>query len=180
MLAGLAVGDDHEQVGRAWIAAQELLLLYREPRRAAGALQSPADAAVPLSEVLRNRQIWLVAMGVFFLIGALHNPKMTGRRVYALLVLLGACAGIGIAAYHVWVQHQPPNPLAGCTPGWNYWVENFSVSYAWSKTIQAAFTGHADCAEINWTFLGLSMPFWTLLSFLVLGAGAIWAGFRKR
>jgi transposase len=33
LLAGLAAGDDHEQVGRAWIAAQELRLLYREPSR---------------------------------------------------------------------------------------------------------------------------------------------------
>jgi transposase len=33
MLAGLAVGDLDEQVGRAWIAAQELRLLYRERSR---------------------------------------------------------------------------------------------------------------------------------------------------
>jgi transposase-like protein len=33
MLAGLDAGDDREQVGRAWIAAQELRLLYREPTR---------------------------------------------------------------------------------------------------------------------------------------------------
>jgi transposase len=33
MLAGLQAGDDDQQVGRAWIAAQELRLLYREPTR---------------------------------------------------------------------------------------------------------------------------------------------------
>jgi transposase len=33
MLTGLAVGDDGQQVGRAWIAAQELRLLYRELSR---------------------------------------------------------------------------------------------------------------------------------------------------
>jgi transposase len=33
MLAGLAAGDADEQVGRAWIAAQELRLLYRCPDR---------------------------------------------------------------------------------------------------------------------------------------------------
>ena len=33
MLAGLAAGDDRQQVGRAWIAAQELRLLYRERSR---------------------------------------------------------------------------------------------------------------------------------------------------
>jgi Transposase len=34
MLAGLEAGDDDQQIGRAWIAAQELRLLYREPDRA--------------------------------------------------------------------------------------------------------------------------------------------------
>jgi len=33
MLAGLAAGDANEQVGHAWIAAQELRLLYRCPDR---------------------------------------------------------------------------------------------------------------------------------------------------
>jgi len=33
MLAGLDAGDTGQQVGRAWIAAQELRLLYREPTR---------------------------------------------------------------------------------------------------------------------------------------------------
>lgn len=116
-----------------------------------------------------------IAMGVFFLIGALHNPRAGGRRVYALLVLLGAGAGVAIAAYHLWVQQQPPNPLAGCTPGWNYMVENFPIS----KVLKMAFQGQADCAEVNWTFLGLAMPFWTLVAFVALGAGALWAGFRR-
>jgi len=34
MIAGLEAGDDNQQIGRAWIAAQELRLLYREPDRA--------------------------------------------------------------------------------------------------------------------------------------------------
>ncbi len=121
------------------------------------------------------QRIAVIAMGVFFLIGALHNPDTTGRRAYALLALAGAAAGVGIAAYHLWVQQQPPDPLAGCTPGWNYMVENFPVN----KILKMAFTGHADCSEVNWTFLGLAMPFWTLLGSVALGAGAVWAGFRR-
>lgn len=34
MLAGLDAGDDDQQIGRAWIAAQELRLLYRDKTRA--------------------------------------------------------------------------------------------------------------------------------------------------
>jgi len=116
------------------------------------------------------------AMALFFLIGALHSPGPRGRRGYALLVLLGAAIGAGIAIDHLWVQHLPPDPLAGCAPGWNYMVENFPIS----KAIKMAFTGNGDCHEVNWSFLGLAMPFWTLVAYVAIGAGAIWAGFRKR
>jgi disulfide bond formation protein DsbB len=30
-------------------------------------------------------------------------------------------------------------------------------------------TGSGECAEVDWTLLGLSMPAWTLLLFLGLG-----------
>ena len=122
------------------------------------------------------QRIAFIAMAIGFFIGASHDPRERGRRAYALLVLLGAAAGAAIASYHLWVQHQPPDPMAGCTPGWNYMVENFPIS----KALKMAFTGHADCAEVNWTFLGLSMPFWTLVSFVLIGIGAVWAGFRRR
>jgi disulfide bond formation protein DsbB len=126
------------------------------------------------------QRLAFIAMGLVFLVGAIHAPRATGRRLYGLLVFVGAAFGVGIAAYHLWVQHLGPDPMAGCTPGWNYMVENYSLKYAWSKTIEHAFTGHADCGEVNWTFLGLAMPFWTLVCYALIGAGAVWAGFRRR
>ena len=126
------------------------------------------------------QRLAFIAIALIFLVGAIANPRAGGRKAYALLVLFGAMAGVGIAAYHLWVQHLGPDPMAGCTPGWNYMVENYSLRYAWSKTLEHAFTGHADCAEINWTFLGLAMPFWTLVCYVGIGAGAVWAGFKRR
>jgi disulfide bond formation protein DsbB len=122
------------------------------------------------------QRIAFIVMGLFFLVGAIQGPRAGGRRVYALLVLLGAAAGVGVAAYHIWVQHQPPDPMVGCTPGWNYMVENFPIS----KVLKMAFTGHADCAEVNWTFFGMSMPFWTLVTYILMGSGALWSGFTRR
>lgn len=122
------------------------------------------------------QRIAVIAMGFVFLIGGLHAPRGAGRRVYALLVLLAAAAGAAVAGYHLWVQHLPPDPMAACTPGWNYMIENFPVN----KVLKMAFTGHADCAEVNWKLLGHAMPFWTLLAFIGTGAAAVWAGFRRR
>ena len=122
------------------------------------------------------QRIAFMFMALFFLLGAIHGPAATGRKAYALLVLLGGAAGIGVASYHIWVQHQPPDPMAGCAPGFTYMVDNFPIS----KVIKMIFSGHADCAVINWTWLGFSMPEWTLLAFLLLTFGALVAGFRAR
>jgi protein dithiol:quinone oxidoreductase len=122
------------------------------------------------------QRIAFLGMGILFLIGAIHNPQSRGRRVYALLLVLTACAGMGVAARHLWVQQQPPDLMAGCAPGWNYMIHNFPIG----KTLQMVFTGSADCAEMSWTLLGLAMPFWTLVCYFLLAAGAIWAGFRQR
>jgi len=122
------------------------------------------------------QRIAFMIMAAFFLIGAIHGPGPTGRRVYALLVLLGGAAGIGVAAYHIWVQHQPPDPLAGCAPGFTYMVDNFPIS----KVLKMVFSGHADCAVVNWTLFGFSMPEWTLLVFVLLVVGAVLAALRRR
>jgi len=122
------------------------------------------------------QRIAVIVMGLFFLAGAIHGPRERGRKAYALLILAAAAAGVGIAARHLWVQHLPPDPFAGCAPGWNYMVENFPIS----KALKMAFTGSADCSQVSWTLLGLSMPFWTLLCYVLLGGGALWAGFRRR
>ncbi|HEY3122217.1 MAG TPA: MFS transporter [Vicinamibacteria bacterium] len=42
-------------------------LLYRDPPRPASGAASAAGDATPLAAIVRNRQIWLVAMGAFFL-----------------------------------------------------------------------------------------------------------------
>ncbi|HEX4480807.1 MAG TPA: disulfide bond formation protein B [Rudaea sp.] len=122
------------------------------------------------------QRIVFIVMGLVFLIGAIQNPRELGRRIYSTILLLTAFVGVGIAARHIWVQNQPPDPFAGCAPGWNYMISNFPIS----KVLRMAFTGSADCSAITWTFLGQSMPVWTLLCYVLVGAGAVWAGFRKR
>ena len=122
------------------------------------------------------QRIVFIVMGIIFLVAAIQNPREKGRKSYGLILLLAAFVGIGIAARHIWVQHQPPDPFAGCAPGWNYMISNFPLS----KTLKMAFTGSADCSQITWTFLGFSMPVWTLICYALLGAGALWAGLRRR
>lgn len=121
------------------------------------------------------QRVAMAAAGVLFLIGGLHAPKgRTGRRVYGALTLLACLIGAGIAARHVWVQVFPP-PVSACGAGLDFLVE----MQGWSGAIRKVLTATGDCSNIDWRFLGLSMPAWVLIWFLALGAWALWAGFRR-
>jgi disulfide bond formation protein DsbB len=37
------------------------------------------------------------------------------------------------------------------------------------------FTGSGECHAVNWTFLGLSMPAWVLIWFVLLGSLIVYA-----
>lgn len=122
------------------------------------------------------QRLCFAALGLAFLLGGLLSPRSSdGRRWLAVLAVLPALAGVGYAGRHAWVQLNPP-PLPSCGPGLNFIVEQYSWLGAAKRVLQA--TG--DCSNIDWQFLGLSMPMWALLWFLLLGAGALYAGFQRR
>ncbi len=122
------------------------------------------------------QRLAFVGMGLFFLIGAMHNPARSGRWVYAVLVTLCGIGGVGVSARHLYLQSLPASEVPACGPGLNYMLDAFPFS----KVLDLVFTGSGECAEVNWRFLGLSMPAWTLLFFVALSFGAIWAASRKR
>ena len=46
--------------------------------------------------------------------------------------------------------------------------------------IRKVLTGTGDCSAVDWSFLGLSMPAWSLLWFVLLAVWALYAAFRRR
>jgi transposase len=80
MLTGLAIGDDREQVGRAWIAAQELRLLYRErsrdraERRLLRWFTDVAEHEIPeLVRLARTLDTWRDELLAYFDTGGVSN-----------------------------------------------------------------------------------------------------------
>lgn len=124
------------------------------------------------------QRIAFAALGVVFLIGGLHSPRgRVGRGVYGVLAFIAAGAGAGIAGRHVWLQSLPPSEVPLCSSmGLDYMVEALGPMNALSKVLE----GSGECAKVDWTFLGVSMPAWTLVWFIGLGLGALWAALRRR
>ena len=111
------------------------------------------------------QRIGLMAMGGFALIAALFNPKSKAVR---LLLWLGSLAGIlwstGVAARHVWLQHLPADQVPSCGPGLDYWLEVLPMK----QVLNEVLAGSGECASVDWTFLGLSIPEQSLIFFSIL------------
>ena len=48
-----------------------------------------------------------------------------------------------------------------------------------SRVLGSMIMGDGNCAEVAWSFLGLSMPAWTLGWYLMLGLIGLYFGWRS-
>jgi disulfide bond formation protein DsbB len=121
------------------------------------------------------QRIGIAAIGVLFLLAALHDPKRWGARVYGTLQLVAALATIGVAARHVWIQHQPEGSVPACGAGLSYMLEVFPVT----AVIRKVLTGSGECAKVTWNLFGISMPGWVLIAAVGLGLWALYTNFTR-
>ena len=122
------------------------------------------------------QRLAFAALGVVLLIAGIHAPRgRSGRTTYGLLGFAAAAVGVGIAGRHVWLQMHPPG-FATCGAPFAFMRETMDTP----TLIQKVLTGSGDCGTVDWTFLGLSMPAWSLVWFLLLAAIALFAGLRTR
>jgi disulfide bond formation protein DsbB len=111
------------------------------------------------------QRVGVFAMGVLFLLAALHHPKAWGARIYGALLLVAALITMAISARHLWIQHLPEGSVPACGASLSYMLQIFPLA----DVIRKVLTGSGECARITWTFLGLSMPGWVLLAAAGLG-----------
>ena len=112
----------------------------------------------------------VIGLGLAFLLAALHNPAGHFRHAYSALGGAVGLAGSGVAVRHLWIQAQPEGAVPPCGASFDFILENFGVVTA----VREALTASGECAEVDWSLLGLAMPGWVLLALLGLSVWAIW------
>jgi len=121
------------------------------------------------------QRIATMVTGILFLVAAIHNPRENGARAYGALIALAALGGVLISARHIWIQAQPPGTVAACGADLDYLLDIMPVTEVISKVL----TGSGECGKIDWTFLGLSMPWWVAISLGGLGLWALLVNYKK-
>ena len=120
-----------------------------------------------------QRGFFFLMLGAF-VVAAIHGPGRIGALIYGILVALFAAGGLAAASRQVWLQHLPADRVPQCGPDLFFMVKNFPLGDTLLKLVQ----GTGECAKVDWTFLGQSMPFWVLVCFIVLGIAAVANGWR--
>jgi disulfide bond formation protein DsbB len=92
-----------------------------------------------------------------------------GRWAYGGLAALAAGAGAGVAARHVWLQNLPADQAPACGPTLDYLMEVLPFT----EVVTTILKGDGNCAVIDWSLLGLSLPGWSFVAFAGLFVLAI-------
>ena len=103
----------------------------------------------------------MITLGCIFFIAAIHNPGIVGQRIYGLLTTIVALSGVAVCWRHIWLQNLPEDLVPSCGPGLDYMMETLPIG----ETLEIIFTASGECADIQWGFMGLSIPEQTLLVF---------------
>ena len=123
-----------------------------------------------------SQRIALTGLGIVALVASLHNPVKNGYRRYGAFLALFSLAGALLAARQIWIQSLPAEKVPACMPGIEYLVDILPVA----DLLKIMLTGTGDCAEVQWTFLGLTIPGWTLIIFVGFIFVGLFECLRKR
>ena len=115
-----------------------------------------------------------ITIALVSLVAAIHGPRGLGLKVYGGLVALLALVGLGISLRHSWLQHFPPK-IEACGADLAFMLNTMPLSQVFPRVFQ----GTGSCSNVDWSFLGLSIPEWAGVWFLVFAVVALRVAFRK-
>lgn len=128
------------------------------------------------------QRVVVMALGVVFLVKALHHPKPESKWQwgYGGLLLLVATVGVIIAGRHVWLQSLPEHLVPACGPALDFLME----ALPFLEVIEVVMQGSGECAKDDgWRLLWLTMPQWTLIvfcGFTLLSLFNLWTRWQQR
>lgn len=111
-----------------------------------------------------------IALGLCCLAGGIFNVPRTG----ALAAWCAALAGTGIAGWQVWIS-RTPGLGCGIDPLEN--IVNHLITAKWLPTL---FYAQGSCSDDAFRLFWLTIPQWSLLSFLAFGAALLWIALRRQ
>lgn len=122
---------------------------------------------IPCALCLAQRIVFAI-IGISCLLYLL--PFYSSRLIFALTSTFSGTLGIWLASRQLWLQSLPSEQIPPCGPDIYFIFRQFPIT----ESFQTMILGTGNCAEVQWTFLNLSIPSWTLVAFVLLTLGSLW------
>ena len=119
------------------------------------------------------QRVAFMLLALAFLAGAVYDGSKTYKQAVNGFGIFGGLMGIFLAGRHLYLQGLPADEVPACGPGLDYMMQLFS----YIEVLQKVLSGSGECAEVSWTFLGLSMPGWAMVWFILFTAIFGWRVF---
>lgn len=116
------------------------------------------------------------ALGAVYLVATLHNPQGIMRPVYKVFAIITALIGGGVSAWHIRLQNLPAEEVPQCGPGLDFMLEVMPLD----KVLTEIFTGSGECSEVLWSLFGITIPGWTLMTFIGFVLYGVWSLLTKK
>ena len=117
----------------------------------------------------------LAALGIAFVVAAVISRPGGLGAISAALISLAGLATAATAGRHAWIQMQPQGSVPACGADLAFMMDVFPLT----EVILKVFRAGGECAAVDWSFLGLSMPAWVLVLAVVLTAAGLRVNLRK-
>jgi len=127
--------------------------------------------------MLQRCVFWV--LGITFLFGAIFKLKSFLRYIYSISIILFSSLGFAIAARQVWLQYYAPPQQMSCSASLQRLIDLYPVLDA----LKMALSGSAECAAIDFSFLGISIAGWSLIlfgSFITVGLYIVYLQKQRR
>ena len=108
------------------------------------------------------QRIAVLLVGLVALSGSIFSVDVMKEKMHFALLFIVSCFGIAVAGRHVWIQSLPADQVPTCGPSLEYMVETLP----WADVLSIMLKGNGNCADMQWSFIGLSMPQCVLLWFV--------------
>ncbi|MAS00366.1 MAG: disulfide bond formation protein B [Nitrosomonadales bacterium] len=110
-----------------------------------------------------SQRIVFIIIGFIFLLFSFLKPNQLIKFIHISSLLTTNIVGIVFAIRHIMIQSKWIIVPAECGIDLDYMFENFPLTEAFSLL----FKGTGDCSEIDWYFLGLTLPQLALIAYIL-------------
>jgi disulfide bond formation protein DsbB len=109
------------------------------------------------------QRFFVILFGLIGLAGILHNSKSIGVfKGYLFAAIISSSLGALLSIRQLYLQSLPAELVPSCAPDIEYLLD----SLPFLEVIIMAIQGDGNCAEVLWSFLGISIPGWLLIGFV--------------